>query len=110
PHYVKRLSLAYVLVPVAMLALAASACGDGHGGSATSTTAPPPPPTATKNQINAMPRDRVQDGGRFTWPLDGMPPNFNYNELDGTAADNFYVISALMPAAYVSDAAGTPLW
>ena len=28
------------------------------------------PPPASENNINAMPRDRVQDGGRLTWPIE----------------------------------------
>ncbi len=89
----------------------ASACGGGGrdvGGAAAQTQAPPP--SATRNQINAMPRDKVQDGGKFTWPLDGMPPNFNYNQLDGTQHDNAYVVWALLPTTYTSDAAGAPIW
>jgi len=57
-----------------------------------------------------MPRDRVQDGGKFTWPLDSWPANFNYNQLDGTAQDGEYLLSAMMPWTYTTDAAGTPKW
>src|SRR5262249_1257662 len=36
------------------------------------------------------------------------PPNFNYDELDGTLQDNFNVINALLPWAFYTDAAGVP--
>ena len=39
-----------------------------------------------KTTINAMPRDRVQDGGRLTWPIESMPVTYNYSHLDGTDA------------------------
>lgn len=68
------------------------------------------PPPASSIDINARPRNRVQDGGSFTWPLQSMPVNFNYHEIDGTAMDNAYVIGALMPSLIATDAAGTPVW
>src|SRR4051794_16580228 len=66
--------------------------------------------TATQNQIRQTPRDQVQEGGTFTWPIDSMPPNFNYHQLDGTELTNSQIIGALMPATFDNDAAGTPIW
>ena len=40
--------------------------------------------TATQNQVRQTPREQLQDGGTFTWPIDSFPRNFNYHELDGT--------------------------
>jgi len=91
------------------LVLAVSACSSG-GGSNAGPTASAPAPSATTNQINPVPRDQLQDGGTFTFALDGMPPNFNYHELDGTLADNAFVIGALMPQAFTNDAVGAPAW
>jgi peptide/nickel transport system substrate-binding protein len=39
-----------------------------------------------------------------------MPPNFNYNQLDGTEDSNFRVMAGLMPTTYDTDAAGVPIW
>ena len=39
-----------------------------------------------------------------------MPSNFNLHQLDGNLQDTRYVIYALMPAAFVSDAGATPIW
>ena len=95
------------LVSASVATLAIAACGGG-GGNTTATTAPPP--SATTNQINAMPRDKVQDGGTFTWAMEQMPTNFNLNELDGTELDGQNVMAALLPGTFNSDARGTPIW
>ncbi len=96
------------VVVVVIGTLAAGACGGGR-------TAPPagqaaPTPAAARNQINPQPRDRVQEGGRLVWPIDQMPSNFNYYQLDGTPLATENVMSALMPATYNPDASGTPIW
>lgn len=57
-----------------------------------------------------MPRDRVQDGGTLTWPVEQIPTTFNYNHLDGSLADTEEIMSAMMPAPYRSDAGGRPIW
>ena len=89
-----------------LLAVMVSACS---GGRAT-PPAQAPPQSATQNQINSVPRDKVQDGGKFTWPLDSMPANFNYYELDGTPLDGYHVLAALLPTPYTNDAASAPIW
>jgi peptide/nickel transport system substrate-binding protein len=68
------------------------------------------PQAASQNQVHALPRDQVQDGGTFTYPIDSIPANFNYNQLDGTEQTASQVISALMPAVFDNDAVGTPVW
>jgi peptide/nickel transport system substrate-binding protein len=95
------------LVPATVLSLALAGCGSssndtGGGGGAKEA------PSATQNDINKTPRDQLQNGGTFTWPLTQIPTNFNYNEIDGALADNAYVINALLPWAFYNDAAGTP--
>lgn len=94
------------LVPATVLSLALAACGgtsDNNGGSGNGGKSVP---SANQNDINKTPRDQLQDGGTFTWVLTQIPSNFNYNELDGTLADNASVILALMPQAFYSDGAG----
>ena len=59
----------------------------------------------------ATPRDNVQDGGTFTWPIDSFPVNFNYHELDGTDVGTAQIDSApCCPTPFTIDAAGTPIW
>lgn len=91
----------------AWMALAAgvAACGSGAGNGLQQG-----PVSATQNQIRQTPRDQVQDGGTFTWPIDSFPPNFNYHQLDGTELSNSQVVSALMPGTFDTDATGTPVW
>jgi peptide/nickel transport system substrate-binding protein len=91
---------------MAALALVAGACGSGSKGTPSTAT----PPKATENQMNPMARDKLQDGGKLTWPIDELPVNFNYNELDGTEASGAAVVSAMMPITYNTDAGGTPIW
>ncbi|MEO8465300.1 MAG: ABC transporter family substrate-binding protein [Gammaproteobacteria bacterium] len=82
----------------------------GCGGN---TSAPPTataPPAATASSINAMPREKLRDGGTFTFAMNQMPTNFNYNEIDGINYDGARVMEALMPATFDNDAAGAPIW
>jgi peptide/nickel transport system substrate-binding protein len=90
------------------LGLAASGCG-GSGGSGTpqgasGSSAPP----ATAIDISPTDRTALQDGGTFRWPIDGYPPNFNNNELDGTIADGSVVDGALIPSLFNFDASAQP--
>jgi peptide/nickel transport system substrate-binding protein len=103
---VTRRSFASAFTSATLLVLFVSACGGSRGANPTQA----PPPSATLNQIAMVAREKVQDGGKFTWPLDTMPTNFNYNELDGTTLDTIYVIGALAPTTYTNDAAGRPIW
>jgi peptide/nickel transport system substrate-binding protein len=94
-----------LLIVVAAAALVA--CGRT---TTTETTNAPRATSATENQINAQPRDRVQDGGRLTWPIDQMPVTFNYNYIDGTEATTAYLLMALAPATFNVTADSTPVW
>jgi peptide/nickel transport system substrate-binding protein len=96
-----RLTIALIVV----LGLGVAGCG-GSGAAGSSVG----PGSTTENQVRHTPRDQVEDGGTFTWPLDNIPPNYNYNQLDGTELMNFQVIGALMPSAFDADPAGTPVW
>jgi peptide/nickel transport system substrate-binding protein len=68
------------------------------------------PRSAAENQINALPRDQIQDGGRLTWPVGSMPVTFNYLHVDGTENDHSYSKHALVPRMFLADAGGTPYW
>jgi peptide/nickel transport system substrate-binding protein len=91
----------------AMLALAAAyGCGGGSGTPA--PTAAPPAETAIS--INATPRERLREGGTFTWAMEQMPVNFNRVQLDGSQLDGSYVMDALLPTTFDNDSNGAPLW
>ena len=102
----RRSALALILA----LAMGLSACAsddDGDGQGATSDTTGGAP-TAEENDINATDRDDLADGGTLRWPINEMPPNFNYHQLDGTLRDNSDVVSALMPGTFNFDAGAQP--
>jgi peptide/nickel transport system substrate-binding protein len=99
-HRVRALGAACVLALTA---------GCGNDGSP--TTAPTADaPAATATSTNPLPRDRVLDGGTFTYAISGMPSNFNTNELDGGERDTTEIMEALMPSTHGNDADGTPIW
>jgi peptide/nickel transport system substrate-binding protein len=100
----------YLLALASVSALSALLVGCSGGAEEGGGAPPAETPSATSNQTRPVPRDQVQDGGTFTYPLQGMPTNFNYSQLDGTLQDNAYVIQALMPALYTNDADSTPRW
>jgi peptide/nickel transport system substrate-binding protein len=88
----------------ATAALVLSACGGGGGtstGAAGDVTGGEPP--AAGNDINPVPRDQVRDGGDFFWTISSLPPQFNYNQLDGTERNNNDVISAIVPRIMKGD-------
>lgn len=97
------------LAATAVMAVALSACSGGEGDGAGRPALQAPPPS-TQNQVRPTPRDKVQNGGTFTYPIDSMPPNFNRHELDGTENSISNVMGALLPSPFDTDAAGTPIW
>jgi peptide/nickel transport system substrate-binding protein len=92
---------------VAALGLIFTACGGGgskkEGGEATGGGGV----SATAYDINAVARDKVNEGGTMQWPLTEIPPNLNYHHIDGTLRDTSDVISALMPSLFTFDAEST---
>lgn len=89
--------LAAAALAVASLLLAS--CADGPGGGAVVGADAQPQGV---DDINPRPRDQVRDGGDLRWPIDALPDNFNYHQVDGTLAENAYVIGALLPGAHTA--------
>ncbi|MEJ7718608.1 MAG: hypothetical protein WKF31_11820 [Thermoleophilaceae bacterium] len=52
-----------------VVALLAGGCADSGGGGGGVALKPV--------DINAMPRDRVRDGGTLRWPIEELPPQWN---------------------------------
>jgi peptide/nickel transport system substrate-binding protein len=101
----RRLRPLSAAAAVTAAALLLSGCGGGSGsekGGGSGQAA-----SATENQINPVDRDKLAQGGDLRWALSELPPNYNYNELDGTNDDNFRVISALLPSAFDAKADAT---
>ena len=91
----------------AAAALVLGACGGGGGGGGTGTvgdvSAGAPPQEG--NDINPVPREgscatAATSSGRSS----SLPPQFNYNQLDGTERDNKNIVDAIMPEIFKADA------
>jgi peptide/nickel transport system substrate-binding protein len=95
-----------ILLAVALAAIV-SACGGGGGQSSTAPAAGAKTPSVTASQTNEQPRERLRDGGTLTWPLDQIPTNFNYMQLDGGLVDNATVVNAVLPLIFLFDATAT---
>jgi peptide/nickel transport system substrate-binding protein len=99
------------MAALAALALTMSGCGGGDQSSnGTGAPASDAMASTTSNQINPKSRDQLQDGGTLTWPIDAIPPSFNYFYVDGPNYDGHNIISAVLPEWYRSDATGTLHW
>ena len=82
----------------------------GCGGSASAPQPAASRPAATANSINPMPRERLRDGGTFTFAMTQFPANFNYNQIDGVNVEGSRITWALTPNPFNTDANGTPVW
>ncbi|SDN55240.1 peptide/nickel transport system substrate-binding protein [Klenkia soli] len=91
---------------MAAAALVLSGCSGGSGSDDSGGGGTPT--EATANDINPVDRADLTQGGDLRWPLTELPPNFNYNQLDGTLRDTADVISAVLPAAFDFAADSTP--
>ncbi|MGW4401708.1 ABC transporter family substrate-binding protein [Amycolatopsis nivea] len=98
-----RRRMAAIVAPVAALGLLLAACGggSGSGGSGLQDAGTSGVKTA---DINEQPMDKVKDGGDFKWPVDQLPDNWNYNQVDGTVADGAYMDGAILPYIFTQNA------
>ncbi len=87
-------------VLIATLALVLVSCGGGSGavGSA---------PKIGTIDIGAMPAAQLRDGGTFRWTIDYLPPNFNYNQVNGPDRNTADVLGSLMPTLFLAQPDGT---
>lgn len=90
----------------ALLAIATAAtialAGCSHGGSAL----PASSLEVGHTDVNPQPRENVRDGGDLRLPLDALPINFNYNEVDGTNGDVSNIVGAVLPSWFTGTADG----
>lgn len=97
-------------MPAAALALSMTltGCGSSSTTPASAVAERKLTQNANDNQINPQPRDKLRQGGKMTWAIDGVIVNFNMNQLDGTNIVGSWVISAMMPSLFLFDAHATP--
>lgn len=87
-----------LLVAALAVALALAACGGGPAGvtqQARGTQA-----------INAQNPTSLREGGDLRLPLDNIPPQFNYNHIDGHEGQVREILWALMPRTFNHGADG----
>ena len=89
---------------LAAVALTLTACG---GPSKTDTGLKGSEGPVGQADINPQDAAKVKDGGEFRWPVDQLPDNWNYNQLDGTNADGRRMIDTMMPNLYTQKADST---
>ena len=100
----RRISIQLTIIGVAVATVACS------GASARNRDGKGLVGGATQSQIRQTPRDQLQDGGTFTWPIDSYPVNFNYHELDGTDVGTAQIDVAMLPVPFNIGADGNPTW
>ncbi|MEO6881844.1 MAG: ABC transporter family substrate-binding protein [Mycobacteriaceae bacterium] len=93
--------------PLAAVALIAGACSSGGGSGSDTKAAGQPVAKKGSSDINPQPVDKLKAGGDFRWAIGEIPPNFNYNEVDGTLSDNFDIIAPMYPKPFIAAADGT---
>lgn len=96
--------------PLAAVALIAGACSSSGGGSNSSSGTKGAAPTLQKKgaaDLNPQPVDTLKKGGDLKWAIGDIPPNFNYNQVDGSLSDTHDIIYAMMPVAFSSQADGS---
>ncbi|MET8761837.1 ABC transporter family substrate-binding protein [Lentzea sp. NPDC004782] len=86
------------------VALTLTACG---GPSKTDSGLKGAENTVGQADINPQDASKVKDGGEFRWPVDQLPDNWNYNQLDGTNADGRRMIDTVMPNLFKQKADST---
>jgi peptide/nickel transport system substrate-binding protein len=89
---------------LAAIALTLTACG---GPSKTDSGLKGSEGTVGQADINPQDASKVKDGGEFRWPVDQLPDNWNYNQLDGTVADPKKMIDTMMPNLFKQAADST---
>ncbi|MGQ0842068.1 ABC transporter family substrate-binding protein [Actinokineospora sp.] len=96
-----------LVAPVTAAALALSACGGGSGqsGSDKGVTGADQAQQGVWD-INETDAAKLKDGGELKWPLDALPDNWNYNQIDGTTQDTDYILDAIIPQLHIADKAG----
>jgi peptide/nickel transport system substrate-binding protein len=86
---------------VAALTLVLVSCGGSPGGAAG------PAAKIGSIDIGAMPAAQLRDGGTFRWALDLIPPNFNYDQVDGSEFNNLRVLASVIPIPWLAQPDGT---
>ena len=94
------------LVATIVFTLALIGCGGATSETNATGSAQKSVARADQNQMNPQPRESLRQGGKMVWAMDGVIVNFNTGQIDGTNAERYWVLAAMMPHPFISDAVG----
>ncbi len=92
---------------VAATALLLAACGGGGGGS--NQLQGTEQQAAGTQDINPQDPATLREGGDLRSPIDALPDNWNYNQVDGTNGETREMLWAFIPRAFDDGADGNPV-
>ncbi len=103
----RRSILGATALTVSMTALAACSQDPGTGGSGGGDSDGGGDQIASdQNDINAMERDELGEGGVLRLANNAFPANWNGNHSDGNEGNTSEILGAIYPVLYLADAAG----
>jgi ABC-type dipeptide transport system, periplasmic component len=86
-----------------------TACSSSKGGGLDQSSGNKAQASSSKNDVNALPYDRVPSGGTLRWPISSFPANFNVLNVDGNEQDINDLMNSTLPIVWHFDAGGKPI-
>lgn len=94
---------------LAVASIALTACSSSKGGGLDQSSGNKAQASSSKNDVNALPYDRVPSGGTLRWPISSFPANFNVLNVDGNEQDINDLMNSTLPIVWHFDAGGKPI-
>ena len=94
---------------LAVASIALTACSSSKGGGLDQSSGNKAQASSSKNDVNALPYDRVPSGGTLRWPISSFPANFNVLNVDGNEQDINDLMNSTLPIVWHFDAGGKPV-
>jgi ABC-type dipeptide transport system, periplasmic component len=86
-----------------------TACSSSKGGGLDQSSGNKAQASSSKNDVNALPYDRVPSGGTLRWPISSFPANFNVLNVDGNEQGINDLMNSTLPIVWHFDAGGKPI-
>lgn len=94
---------------LAVASIALTACSSSKGGGLDQSSGNKAQASSSKNDVNALPYDRVPSGGTLRWPISSFPANFNVLNVDGNEQGINDLMNSTLPIVWHFDAGGKPI-
>lgn len=94
---------------LAVASIALTACSSSKGGGLDQSSGNKAQASSSKNDVNALPYDRVPSGGTLRWPISSFPANFNVLNVNGNEEDINDLMNSTLPIVWHFDAGGKPI-